>query len=37
MSRPAELAALPAAYGDLYEAVERAIGDRGRFGSGRAR
>src|SRR3954447_19907743 len=36
MSRPAELTALPAAYGALYEAVERAIGDQGtlRLGTG---
>jgi hypothetical protein len=29
MSRPSELAALPAAYGELYDAVEAAVGDRG--------
>jgi hypothetical protein len=36
MPRPAELTALPPAYGALYEAVERAIGDRGalRLGTG---
>jgi hypothetical protein len=29
MSRPAELATLPPAYGVLYDAVEQAVGDRG--------
>src|SRR5581483_3228149 len=29
MSRPAELAVLPPAYGALYESVEAAVGDRG--------
>jgi hypothetical protein len=36
MSRPGELAPLPPAYGALYDAVERAVGDRGalRLGTG---